>query len=161
MRLAAFTTGLVFALGLGISGMTQPDKVINFLGLGPGWDPSLALVMVGAIGVHAVLYRFVLKRPSPLFGDRFGIPTRADIDGRLVVGAALFGAGWALSGVCPGPGIVASVSATAPALVFLVAMSAGMVGFHILEALLHEMKAEASEGAEEPRTVRVPVHVRQ
>lgn len=132
-QIASLVSGLLFGLGLGISGMTQSDKIINFLDLSDNWDPSLALVMVGAIGVHLLLFRFTVKRPSPLFADRFGIPTRTDIDPRLVGGSALFGVGWALSGFCPGPGMVSMTSGAPAALVFVAAMTGGMLAFHVVE----------------------------
>ncbi|HHO52783.1 MAG TPA: YeeE/YedE family protein [Deltaproteobacteria bacterium] len=128
--------GFVFALGLGVSGMTQADKVIGFLNLADNWDPSLALVMAGAIGVHLVLYRWIVRRPSPLFGEHFGIPTRTDIDPKLVSGAALFGVGWAIGGYCPGPGLVSAASGAPHALTFAGALTAGMVLYHVAEARL-------------------------
>ena len=97
-NLVAALSGILFGLGLGISGMTQADKVINFLDLADKWDPSLAFVMGGAIAVHLIAYRLVTGMNSPVLAERFGIPTRTDIDGRLVGGAALFGVGWALGG---------------------------------------------------------------
>ncbi|MCK6503506.1 YeeE/YedE family protein [Myxococcota bacterium] len=129
----SFVVGLVFALGLGLSGMTQADKVIGFLNVAGAWDPSLAFVMMGAIAVHLVFYRFTVKRPSPLLGGRFGIPTRTDIDPRLVGGSAIFGVGWALGGYCPGPGLVSAASGGASALVFVAAMTGGMLLYHVLQ----------------------------
>ena len=90
-RLFSLLAGLLFGGGLVLSGMTQPSKVIGFLDLAGAWDPSLALVMVGAIAVHFVLLRVVLRRNAPLFEDRFHLPTRRDIDARLISGAVLFG----------------------------------------------------------------------
>lgn len=131
---SAGVVGVLFGLGLGISGMTQADKVIGFLDLADGWDPSLAFVMAGAIAVHMVLFRLILRRRSPLFAEGFGIPTRSDIDTRLVAGSALFGIGWALGGYCPGPGIV-SVAGFAPrALVFVAALIAGMTAVQTYDA---------------------------
>jgi len=95
--IASFVGGLVFALGLGVSGMTDANKIIGFLNLAGDWDPSLAFVMVGAIGVHLLLYRLILKRKSPLFADCFHVPTRRDINPKLVGGSALFGMGWVAS----------------------------------------------------------------
>lgn len=126
----AGVVGVLFGLGLVLSGMTQADKVIAFLDVASGaWDPSLALVMVGAIGVHAVLFRLILRRTSPLLDVKFHIPTRTDIDGKFVVGAALFGIGWGLGGVCPGPGLVAAASFTSSMLLFVGALVVGMVVF--------------------------------
>ncbi|MBM64968.1 MAG: hypothetical protein CMH55_01885 [Myxococcales bacterium] len=127
--LAAFLGGVIFAVGLGISGMTDANKVIGFLNLAGPWDPSLAFVMVGGIGVHLALYRLILRRESPLLSTRFHLPTRRDITPQLVGGAALFGIGWGAGGFCPGPGIVSVVGFCSPAVVFVLAMIGGM-GLH-------------------------------
>lgn len=116
--LAAFLAGGLFGLGLVVSQMTNANKVVNFLNVAGDWDPSLALVMVGAIGVHVVLFRLILRRESPLMAAAFRVPSRTDIDAKLIGGAALFGVGWALGGFCPGPGLVASASGALAALVF-------------------------------------------
>jgi len=130
--LGAGLTGVVFGLGLVVSGMTKPDKVIGFLDVFSGaWDPSLALVMVGAIAVHAVLFRLIMRRRSPLLDAKFHLPTRTDIDANLVVGAALFGVGWGLGGVCPGPGLVAAASLASPLLLFVGGLLAGMAVFKL------------------------------
>jgi uncharacterized membrane protein YedE/YeeE len=135
-NLALFASGLLFAAGLGISGMTDADKVIGFLNIAGEWDPSLAFVMVGAIGVHLVLFRLITRRASPLFAARFQIPTRKDLTPRLIGGAALFGAGWGLGGFCPGPALVSSTSLGSQALVFTAAMIFGMVAFAVLDSIL-------------------------
>ncbi|WP_201244253.1 DUF6691 family protein [Halochromatium salexigens] len=101
--LVVFLSGTLFAVGLGVSGMTLPQKVIGFLDLGGHWDPSLAFVMAGSAGVYLLFYRWIKQRSSPLFDTEFHIPTRHDIDQRLLVGAALFGVGWGLVGLCPVP----------------------------------------------------------
>ena len=132
-NLCIFCAGLLFALGLGISGMTDANKVIGFLNVAGQWDPSLAFVMVGAIGVHLATYRIIVNRPSPLFGDLFLIPTITDINPRLVAGAGLFGIGWGLGGFCPGPAVVSSASLGQAALVFTATMLAGMATFHVLD----------------------------
>lgn len=125
--LAALITGMVFGAGLVISGMTLPSKVIGFLDMfGGAWDPSLGLVMAGAIGVHALAYRLIRGRASPLWAERWSLPNRKDIDGRLLLGAALFGVGWGLGGFCPGPGIVSLVGGAVSSLVFVVSMLASM-----------------------------------
>jgi uncharacterized membrane protein YedE/YeeE len=126
---AAITGGL-FGAGLLISGMTQPARVIGFLDVTRGWDPSLAFVMAGAVGVYALAWRRVRSRRGPWFDGSFHLPTRSRIDRPLVVGAALFGIGWGLAGMCPGPGIVSAAAGSSSAIVFVLAMIAGMLAQH-------------------------------
>jgi hypothetical protein len=133
-QLGVFLIGFLFAMGLGLGGMTDPSKVIAFLNIAGDWDPSLAFVMGGAIAVHVVLYRLILRRPSPVYGARFQVPTRRDFTPRLVVGASLFGFGWALGGYCPGPSIVSVASLAPSALVFVLAMAVGMYGYTLFDA---------------------------
>ena len=123
---AAFGSGLVFALGLGISGMTRPVKVIGFLDFFGAWDASLAFVMIGAIAVYFIAYRWRARMTAPLLAAEFALPKRADLDPRLIVGAAIFGAGWGLGGFCPGPAITSVVSGAPGVLVFVGAMVVGM-----------------------------------
>ena len=122
----AFAAGLLFALGLGIGGMTQPSKVIGFLDVAGDWDPSLAFVMGGALLVYAIVARLALARPAPMLETKFFVPTRRDIDRPLVLGAVLFGAGWGLAGYCPGPALVSLASGRAAVIVFVAAMLLGM-----------------------------------
>ncbi|HSG90188.1 MAG TPA: DUF6691 family protein [Pseudomonadales bacterium] len=128
---AALAAGTLFGLGLAISQMVDPNKVLSFLDIGAlpygAWDPSLLLVLGAAVAVNLVGYRFVLKRANPLFDTRFHVPDRSDIDGRLLGGAALFGIGWGLAGYCPGPAIAALTLGSADPLWFAAAMIAGMV----------------------------------
>ncbi len=122
----ALLSGLIFGIGLVISGMANPAKVQNFLDIFGTWDPSLAFVMAGAIAVTALGYARVLKRPHPLAHTMFHMPTKTDLDPRLLSGSAIFGIGWGLSGFCPGPAIT-SLSLLAPGtVVFVVAMIIGM-----------------------------------
>lgn len=118
--------GLLFGLGLVVSGMSDPAKVLNFLDLFGTFDPSLAFVMGGAVLVAFIGFRLALARQAPVLATRFQLPTRRDIDARLIVGAALFGIGWGLGGFCPGPAFTALGLAAAGTLVFLPAMIAGM-----------------------------------
>jgi uncharacterized membrane protein YedE/YeeE len=145
--IAAFVSGLIFALGLSLSGMTQPAKVTAFLDITGDWDPSLAFVMIGAILVHAVLYRLIRRRSSPLFTAGFAIPTRTEIDPRLVEGAALFGIGWGLGGFCPGPAVTALVSGQAAVVIFVIAMLAGMYLYKMVETLRSRRAPALSENA--------------
>lgn len=128
-RASEFLVGLLFGWGLLLSGMTDPAKVIGFLDLAGAWDPSLAFVMGGAIAVGFFAFGAAKKRTSNFFGGALHLPTSKDIDKRLVIGALLFGAGWGLAGFCPGPGIVSMAAGESKALVFVVAMLAGMAVF--------------------------------
>ena len=125
--------GLVFGLGLIVSGMANPAKVLGFLDLTGAWDPSLALVMAGAIGVSFFAFLFAKKRSRSLLGADMKLPTGRSIDRRLVVGSTLFGIGWGVAGLCPGPGLVALGIGEVKALIFVAAMLAGMVAFELLE----------------------------
>ena len=127
----SFVVGLIFSLGLGVSGMTQPQKVIGFLDVFGSWDPSLAFVMIGAISVHLIGFNFVTKRPSPLFANSFQIPSRRDLDSRLILGSAIFGVGWGIAGYCPGPAITSLIALSPAVLVFLTTMVAGMYLHHL------------------------------
>lgn len=129
---SAFVSGLLFAAGLVLAGMTQPAKVVGFLDFFGAWDPSLAMVMVGAIGTYLPIFAIVKRRRTPLFSALFVLPTRRDIDRRLLLGAALFGIGWGLGGFCPGPAIVSVPTWTAPALVFTTSMVLGMILFRVV-----------------------------
>jgi len=133
-NITAFVSGLVFAIGLVVAGMTQPTKVIGFLDVFGSWDPSLAFVMAGAIALYGPLYPIVIKRRIPLFSPKFVLPTRKDIDPRLVGGAAIFGIGWGLAGYCPGPGLASLAAGTPGALTFTSSLLGGMLIFQILQA---------------------------
>lgn len=123
--LVSFVVGLLFAIGLALAGMTQPQKVIGFLSIN-NWDPSLLFVMVGAVGVHMIAYPFVRKRATPLLDTNWHVPTKNDISPKLLIGAVLFGIGWGLGGYCPGPGVASLFSGDLRSLLFVVAMVAGM-----------------------------------
>lgn len=130
--LVQFAIGLVFGLGLVIAGMSDPAKVLNFLDLAAiptgGWDPSLAFVMAGAIAVTFVGFKLVLRRPRPVFGGTFHLPTTTEIDARIILGPAIFGMGWGLAGFCPGPAFTALTTGGSAALMFVGAMLVGMAG---------------------------------
>lgn len=123
---AALVAGLVFGLGLTISGMTDPAKVLNFLDVTGTWDGSLAFVMGGGVIVAFIGYRLAFSSGRPLFDSRFHLPTAVHIDGRLVSGAALFGIGWGLGGLCPGPALASLLTGSGGVLIFVGAMVAGM-----------------------------------
>ena len=124
---AALFAGLLFALGLGISGMTDANKVIGFLNLAGDWDPSLAFVMVGAIGVHIFAYRGNGARFGPFLGEHTALPAPKAVDKRLIAGAATFGVGWGIGGFCPGPAVVSCLSGMLAPAIFTAAMIAGML----------------------------------
>ncbi|MGM0983707.1 MAG: DUF6691 family protein [Pseudomonadota bacterium] len=123
--LAGYIAGLIFGLGLAISGMTDPARVLGFLDLFGAWDPTLMFVLGGAVVTNFIGYRLVLRRKAPLFGNAFQLPTRQDLDARLIGGSALFGIGWGLSGYCPGPAFASIAGLTVPLLAMLIAMVAG------------------------------------
>ncbi len=125
--LIAAISGILFGLGLAISGMTNPLKVISFLNPIDGWDPSLALVMGAALVVFGIGFRLAARRSAPLFEDKFHLPTRSDLDKRLIIGAMLFGIGWGIYGLCPGPAISTFLVAPASSGLFTVAMLVGFV----------------------------------
>ena len=129
----AFIVGLIFALGLSYGGMTQTHVVRGFLDIFGNWNPTLLGVMAGAIVVHALVYQFIKNRKSPLLDTRFHLPTRKDIDKRLILGATLFGLGWGWAGICPGPGLIALMSGNTNFIIFVLAMIVGMSLFQKFE----------------------------
>ena len=136
-HIAEFVVGLLFGLGLMLSGMTDPGKVIGFLDLFGTWDPSLALVMGGAIMVGFFAFTVAKKRTSTFLGGALRLPTNMDLDKKLVIGSLLFGAGWGLAGFCPGPALVSMADGQPKALVFVLAMLVGMLGFELMDRFVH------------------------
>jgi uncharacterized protein len=123
----ALLAGMLFGMGLAVSGMVNPAKVVGFLDVASGeWDPTLIFVMGGALLVTIPAYQIILKRPRPILADAFALPTESALDGRLLGGAALFGVGWGLSGFCPGPAVVAMLTGFLPVFAFVGAMVGGM-----------------------------------
>lgn len=131
--ISAFASGLVFGLGLLVSGMANPDKVLSFLDLAGDWDPSLALVMAGAIAVGLVAFTLVKGRTHSLLGEPLRLPVKKDLDSRLIMGSLGFGVGWGLAGFCPGPALVALGAGAPKAAVFVAAMLAGMAIYELVE----------------------------
>ena len=125
--LASLVCGFIFGLGLLISGMTQPSKVLGFLDIFGAWDPSLAVVMAAALAVSGVGYWLAQQRPQPVLAPKFNVPTNTIIDTPLVAGSALFGVGWGLVGLCPGPALENLATLSPQVIAFCVAMGAGMV----------------------------------
>jgi len=132
----SFLVGFIFAIGLGVSGMTQPQKVIGFLDFFGRWDPSLFFVMFGAVAVHVVTYRLIKKRGHPVLETKWHFQERNDITWRLVLGSALFGIGWGIGGFCPGPSIVSLASMTIEPLLFVAMMFIGMFFYNKSEKLM-------------------------
>jgi uncharacterized membrane protein YedE/YeeE len=132
--LSAFASGLLFGLGLIVSQMVNPAKVLGFLDIFGNWDPSLALVMGGAVAVSALGYLIAKRRGVPVLAPRLEIPARRDLDPRLIGGAALFGIGWGLAGLCPGPALVGLTFGPWQMFVFVAAMIIGMVIFRLVPA---------------------------
>ena len=131
--ITALIAGLVFGLGLIVSGMSDPSKVLGFLDLAGAWDPSLAFVMAGAIAVGTIAFALAAKRRETLLGDVMRLPTARDIDARLVLGGLMFGVGWGLAGYCPGPALAGLFVGGLKPLVFVVAMLAGVAIFEVVE----------------------------
>jgi uncharacterized protein len=123
----ALAAGVLFGVGLGVSGMAQPAKVLGFLDVTGDWDPTLLFVMGGAVGVHFWAYRWARRRSAPGLDERFFVPAGTPIDARLSLGAVVFGIGWGIGGYCPGPAIVSLASLGAPVIVFVAAMLGGML----------------------------------
>lgn len=134
--LTAFIIGSLFGGGLIVSGMTNPAKVVNFLDLFGVWDPSLALVMGGALAVTLIGYRLVLRRPAPTLAPAFSIPDKTEITRDLVLGSVLFGTGWGLAGLCPGPAVAVLPMAPVQGLVFFAGLYGGVLAYQFTQARL-------------------------
>lgn len=131
--LASLVSGTLFGAGLALGGMTNPARVRGFLDIFGDWDPTLAFVMGGAVIVMAVAWRLVPRMTEPVLAEQFHLPTKSDLTPRLIGGAALFGVGWGIAGLCPGPGIAALVIEPAAAAIFVLAMFAGMAVVKMFE----------------------------
>ena len=134
--LTSFGCGLVFGAGLLISGMTQPDKVLGFLDVFGAWDATLAFVMAGAVAVTAAGFALARRRGIALLAEKLRWPDRSDVDASLVTGAVLFGIGWGLVGLCPGPALVNLAGLGGPVIIFVIALAAGMAGHDLLRDAL-------------------------
>lgn len=130
VHVVAYLSALVFGLGLGLSGMTDPRNVIGFLDIFGAWQPALALVMVGAIAVHSLSYYLIMKRPTPLLTPAFYMPTKQQVDMRLIIGAVVFGIGWGMGGFCPGPALASIVTLHPDIFVFIISMILGIGFYH-------------------------------
>jgi uncharacterized membrane protein YedE/YeeE len=147
--LSAFAAGLLFGIGLIVSGMADPSKVLGFLDIAGPWDPSLAFVMIGAIAVGLLAYGVAGKRTAAFLGGAMHLPTARSIDRRLVLGSLAFGVGWGLAGYCPGPALVSLGSGQDKAVVFTLALLAGMALFELAEHVLRSSPAKTGLEAEE------------
>ncbi len=136
LGLVSFVVGLVFSLGIGLSGMTDPGKVLGFLDVLGTWDPSLMFVMMAAIPVYFIFWQVMSKRGRPLFDPVSHVPTRREIDKKLIIGASVFGVGWGVSGICPGPAIAAIGAMSAGGVVFLAGI---LIGTGIERVLDHKL----------------------
>lgn len=144
MRLiSTYLIGLIFGVGISISGMANPAKVLNFFDFAGTWDPSLLLVMGGAVVVAFVGYRFVLAKPAPLFAGGFALPTRRDLDMPLIGGSAVFGIGWGIAGFCPGGAIPAVGTLRSEVIIFMVALFAGIFIAKFLQNVSVKRRATA------------------
>ena len=137
---SAFIGGLVFGIGLIIAGMANPAKVLAFLDVAGNWDPSLALVMAGAIGVGVIAFTIAKKRKTSMLGLPMQLPNTTHIDARLVIGSTLFGVGWGLAGICPGPALVLLGTGTMKGVIFVVALLMGMALYEWLELVIRPPK---------------------
>ena len=125
MLLSSILAGVLFGLGLGLSQMIDPARVLGFLDLTGAWDPTLMFVLGGAVGVTAITFRFVLRRPGPVLGGTFNLPPTDRIDKKLVIGSAIFGIGWGIAGYCPGPAITGLILGIWNPVLFVAAFAAG------------------------------------
>jgi uncharacterized protein len=132
--ISSLLAGLVFGIGLILSGMTNPAKIIGFLDFTGKWDPSLLFVMLGAISVSFFAFRIAAKTSSTVLGQPINIPTKKDLDARLIAGSAIFGIGWGLAGYCPGPGLASIATGSLQPILFVIAM---LIGMALYEALQH------------------------
>ena len=159
-QLVALAAGLLFGVGLIVSGMTQPVKVLGFLDVTGRFDASLMLVMVGAIGVHFFGYRWARRRSAPVYDEKFHVPTHTQIDASLIAGAVIFGVGWGLGGYCPGPGIVSLVGGGYSALTFVSAMLIGIFATSKLQARARTstQSGDALLGSAGTNVANLPAH---
>jgi len=154
MRLVAvYMIGLIFGIGISISGMANPAKVLNFFDIAGTWDPSLIFVMGGALIVTALGYRLVLRKPAPIMAARFDLPTNRNLDARLLGGAAVFGIGWGIAGFCPGGALPALGTGRTEVFVFVAALLAGIFAARALMKLTATRTAPAARDIREKRRV--------
>lgn len=148
IRIGAFLGGMVFGIGLAIAGMTQPAKIVGFFDFFGSWDPSLAFVMAGALLVYTPIYRWAVRTwQRPIWATSFSLPTRQDIDWRLIVGSGVFGVGWGLGGYCPGPALTSVGAGSSQAAIFGLSMLVGVGGYQLFTRLREGRRGEQSRRA--------------
>lgn len=129
----SFNVGFLFALGLGISGMTNPQNILNFLDVFGNFSPNMILVMMAAIFIHTIVYHLIKNKKSPIFDTKFHLPTKKDIDKKLILGSVIFGIGWGISGYCPGPAFTSLSSFDIRVVYYLLSLLLGMIVFKFFE----------------------------
>lgn len=138
--ITALIVGFLFAIGLGISGMTQTQKIIGFLDIFGKWDPTIVFVMSGAVIVHFITYKFIRKRKSPVLSPQWHVPNKRELTPSLIIGATVFGFGWGLGGFCPGPALTSVASFELKPILFVLSMIVGMILFRLLDTQLKLQK---------------------
>lgn len=158
-HIVIFAIGMIFALGFGLAGVVDPATIVNFLHVsGPEWDPSVAIVITAAIAVTAVSYRLMFRRRTrPVLASRFGVPTRRDIDRRLVAGAAIFGFGWGFVGLCPGPAFASFAGNPLPVGLFIASMVGGMLLYGLWDGAQARARARRESAASQRDDAATPV----
>ena len=151
MKILAFLSGIVFGIGLLVSGMTDPAKVIAFLDIAGPWDPSLILVMITAVLVALVPMQLAQRRKQSLVGEKIAFPSTRGITGKLIVGSAIFGIGWGMTGLCPGPSLASLAASTWQEWLFFSSMVGGMIGFELWQRL-----GKSASSAANPALVKTP-----
>lgn len=136
-NITSFIVGFIFAIGLAVAGMTQPQKVIGFLDIFGQWNPALMTVMIGAIIFHSISFHLIKHRESPILGGNFHLPTSKDIDWKLITGASIFGVGWGIGGFCPGPAFTSLGSGNQESYIFVFSMLIGMGTFRVLQPFIN------------------------
>jgi uncharacterized protein len=139
--ICSILAGIIFGAGLTLSDMVNPARILNFLDIAGSWDPTLLIVMAGSLAITILGYKLIFLRGSPVFGDKFNLPTQREIDLPLVGGAALFGVGWGLAGICPGPALADLVTLQPKVLLFVAAMLVGMIAASALRDRLSATNA--------------------
>ncbi len=148
--IAALLSGTLFGVGLSVGGMTEASRIVGVMDVAGSWDPTLVIVLLAGVVTCYVLNRFIIPRGTPLFAPKFEIPTRRDINPRLISGAGMFGVGWALSGYCPGPAVASLPSGQVQTIVVVLAMAAGMILFDLAPTVFRRLRAGPEKASMAP-----------